>query len=104
MEFPKDPILVHYYFLLLINKLHLPLHDFPYCVDLYSDDTTIYDQQFDISTLPRNLQQKPLELLHDWYRKNGVVMNTLKTVAMLISTTQKKNNLQEDALALKYND
>ena len=72
-------------------------------VDLYADDTTIYEQNVDIGTLQSNLQ-KSLNLLHDWCRKNGMVLNTLKTKVMLITNRQKRNNLYEPVLSLKYND
>ena len=59
-------------FLLFINDLPLSLHDTIYFVDLYADDTTIYEQQSDMTTLQCNLQ-KSLNLLHEWCRKNGMV-------------------------------
>ena len=36
--------------------------------------------------------------------KNGMVLNTLKTIVMLITSRQKRNNLHECVLSLKYND
>ena len=33
-----------------------------------------------------------------------MVLNTLKTKVMLITSRQKRNNLLEDKLSLKYND
>ena len=56
-----------------------------------------------MKTLQSNLQ-KSLYYLHDWCRKNGMVLNTLKTKVMLITSRQKRNNLLEDILSLKYND
>ena len=55
-----------------------------------------------MSNLHSNLQ-KSLNLLHDWCRKNGMVLTTLKTKVMLI-TRQKRNNLHKCTLPLKYND
>ena len=55
-------------FLLFINDLPLLLHDTVSFVDLYADDTTLYEQHSDLKTLQRNLQ-KSLNLLHDWCRK-----------------------------------
>ena len=100
---PQVSILGPLLFLLFINALPLTLHDTISWVDLYADDTTIYEQNVDISTLQSNLQ-KSLNLLHDWCRKNGMVLNTLKTKVMLITSRQKRNNIYESALSLKYND
>ena len=57
----------------------------------------------DMKTLQSNLQ-KFLKSLHDWCRKNGMVLNTLKTKVVLITSRQKRNNLLEDTLSLYYND
>ena len=87
---PHGSILGPLLFLLFINDLPLSLHDTISFVDLYADDTTIYEQQSDMITLQCNLQ-KSLNLLHEWCRKNGMVLNTLKTKVMLITSRQKRN-------------
>ena len=46
-------------------------------VDLYADDTTIYDVQCNIDQLESNLQFS-LNALHVWCRQNGMVLNTEK--------------------------
>ena len=46
-------------------------------VELYADDTTIYDQQFEVSILER--KQLSLNSLYDWCRDNGMVFKTEKT-------------------------
>ena len=79
------------------------MHDTISFVDLYADDTTIYEQQSDMTTLQCNLQ-KSLNLLHEWCKRNGIVLNTLKTKVMLITSRQKRNNLHEGELSLNYND
>ena len=99
---PQGSILGPLLFLLFINDLPLSLHGTSF-EDLYADDTTIYEQHSDMKTLQSNLQ-KSLNALHDWCRKNGMVLNTLKTKVMLITSRQKRNNLLEDKLPLKYND
>ena len=99
---PQGSILGPLLFLLFINDLPLSLHGTSF-VDLYADDTTIYEQHSDVKTLQSNLQ-KSLNSLHDWCRKNGMVLNTLKTKVILITSRQKRNNLLKDKLSLKYND
>ena len=79
------------------------MHDTISFVDLYADDTTIYEQQSDMPSLHCNLQ-KSLNLLHEWCRKYGMVLDTLKTKVMLITSRQKRNNLHEGELSLQYND
>ena len=71
--------------------------------DLYADDTAIYDQQFEMSILERNLQLS-LNSLHDWCRENGMVLNTVKTKVMLIASRQERNNLNEVSFSFQYND
>ena len=70
-------------FLLFINDLPLSLHDTISCVDLYADDTTIYEQQSDMRQFTK---------LIAWCRKKGMVLNTLNTKVMLITSRQKRNN------------
>ena len=60
-------------------------------------------QQSDMTTLQCNLQ-KSLNFLHEWCRKNGMVLNTLKTKVMLITSRQKRNDLHEGDLSRKYID
>ena len=100
---PQGSILGPLLFLLFTNDLPLLLHDTVSFVDLYADDTTLYEQHSDLKTLQRNLQ-KSLNLLHDWCRKNGMVLNTLKTKVMLITSRQKRNNLHESTLTLTDSD
>ena len=72
-------------------------------VDLYADDTTIYDVQCNIDQLESNLQFS-LNALHVWCRQNGMVLNTEKTNVMLISSRQRRSNLQNPNLSLRYNE
>ena len=65
--------------------------------------TTFYDFQNDINQLETNLQLS-LKSLHDWCRQNGMVINKDKTKVMLITSRQKRQNLQNSALSLRYND
>ena len=56
-----------------------------------------------MSILERNLQLS-LNSLHDWCRKNGMVLNTEKTNVMLITSRQKRNNLNEVSFSLQNKD
>ena len=56
-----------------------------------------------MSILERNLQLS-LNSLHDWCRQNGMVLNTEKTNVMLITSRQKRNNLNEVSFSLQNKD
>ena len=63
---PQGSILGPLLFSLFINDLHLTLKEVVSAVDLYADDTTIYDIQRDKTLLQRNLQSA-LNLLHFFF-------------------------------------
>ena len=58
-------------FLIFINDLPLFLKDAVYSVDLYADDTTLYEIGFDKDVLENNLQHA-LNLLKTWCLENGI--------------------------------
>ena len=89
---PQGSILGPLLFLLFINDLPLVLKNSAN-VDLYADDTTIYDVQCNTDQLESNLQFS-LNALHVWCRQNGMVLNTEKTNVMLITSRQRRSNLQ----------
>ena len=96
---PQGSIIGPILFLIFINDLPLFLSDTVSSTDLYADDTTIYDAQFDLNELKKNLQ-KSLIALHIWCRKNGMLLNTDKTKVMIITSRQKRLHI----LTLSYND
>ena len=100
---PQGSILGPLMFLIFINDLPLALKDIVTSIDLYADDTTIYDIQSDMQKLQQNLQ-KSLSLLNKWCRENGMVINTDKTKVMLITSRQKRYHLQIDDLKLNLNN
>ena len=100
---PQGSILEPILFLIFINDLPLFLSDTVSSTDLYADDTTIYDAQYDLDELKKNLQ-KSLIALHIWCKKNGMLLNTDKTKVMIITTRQKRLHLDENILTLSYND
>ena len=79
------------------------LKDTIFSADLYADDTTVYDAQFDLNELKANLQ-KSLIVLRKWCKQNGMLLNTDKTKVMLITTRQKRLHINENILSLSYND
>ena len=99
---PQGSILGPLLFLLFINDLPLVLKNSAN-VDLYADDTTIYDVQCNTDQLESNLQFS-LNALHVWCRQNGMVLNTEKTNVMLITSRQRRSNLQNPNLSLRYNE
>ena len=67
--------------------------------DLYADDTSVFDAQFDLNILKSNLQTSLLGL-HGWWKQNGMLLNTEKTKVMLITTRQKKLHINENTFSL----
>lgn len=100
---PQGSILGPLLFLIFINDLPLVLKNAVTSTDLYADDTTVYDIQSNMQTLQQNLQNS-LILLNRWCRENGMVINTDKTKVMLITSRQKRYNLQNNSLILNLNE
>ena len=100
---PQGSILGPLLFLIFINDLPLVLSKNGLAIDLYADDTTIYDIQSDLETLRSNLQESLL-ILQRWCRENGMLLNTEKTKVMLITTRQKRITMDVSLLSLSYNE
>ena len=100
---PQGSILGPLMFLIFINDLPLVLKTAVTSTDLYADDSTAYDIHSNMQTLQQNLQNALL-LLNKWCRENGMVINTDKTKVMLITSRQKRSNLQDNNLELNFND
>ena len=97
---PQGSILGPLLFLLFINDL--PLYTSNVFTDLYADDTTLYDIQYSMEQIEKNLQTA-LNKLHIWCRSNGMSLNSSKTKVMLVTTNQKRQRLDNENLALKFN-
>ena len=100
---PQRSILGPLLFLIFINDLPLSLSESVASIDLYADDTTLYDIQLNKQTLESNLQ-KSLTLLSTWCKENGMLLNTDKTKVMLITSRQKRATMENSSLLQKCND
>ena len=98
---PQGSILGPLLFLMFINDL--PLYTDSANTDFYADDTTLYVIGKSLETIQRNLQVS-LDCLAKWCRCNGMLINTSKTKAMLITTHQKRTSLTNDQLSLQLNN
>ena len=98
---PQCSILGPLLFLMFINDL--PLYTDSANTDFYADDTTLYVIGKSLETIQRNLQVA-LDCLAKWCKCNGMLINTTKTKAMLITTHQKRTSLTNDQLSLHLNN
>ena len=98
---PQGSILGPLLFLMFINDL--PLYTNNVSTDLYADDTTLYMIGETQDYIEQNLQIA-LQNLSEWCKLNGMLLNTEKTKAMLITTSQKRLHLHNDILHLIYNN
>ena len=98
---PQGSILGPLLFLMFINDL--PLYTNNVSTDLYADDTTLYVIGEIQDYIEQNLQIA-LQNLSEWCKLNGMLLNTEKTKAMLITTSQKRLHLHNDILHLTYNN
>ena len=100
---PQGSILGPLLFLIFINDLPLFIGDSIQSVDLYADDTTLYDIGLDKDMVENNLQHS-LNLLKMWCLENGMIINIDKTKLMLISSRQKKKCMKDNKLAIEYDN
>ena len=89
--------------MIFINDLPLFIGDSIRSVDLYADDTTLYDIRLDKDTLENNLQHS-LNLLKMWCLENGVKIHIDKTKLMLIPRKQKRKCMKDNKLAIVYDN
>ena len=100
---PQGSILGPLLFLLFINHLPLYVQENDSNVDMYADDTTIYDINLSKTVVERNLQ-RALNNVSNWCLDNGMVLNAAKTKVLLITTPQKRSQLVNKNLSLHYKD
>ena len=72
-------------------------------MDLYADDTTLYDIGLGKDILENNLQHS-LNLLKIWYLEHGMIINIDKIKLMLISSMQKRKCMKHNKLAFVYDN
>lgn len=96
---PQGSILGPLLFLLFINDL--PLHT-DVMTDLYADDATLYEASKSKEQIERKLQNALCDL-SVWCKQNGMLINTDKTKAMLITTPQRRSKI-DDNLQISLND
>ena len=78
---PQGSVLGPLLFLIFINDLPLVLSEKVHSIDLYADDTTIYDMQSDLETLQSNLQYSLIKL-QKLCKQNDMLLNAEKTKVM----------------------
>ena len=96
---PQGSILGPLLFLIFINDLPLEINNV--LTDLYADDTTLYYIDKSQACIEQQLQTA-LHKLSEWCKENGMLINTTKTKVMLITTPQRRVNLNNYNFYLTY--
>ena len=96
---PQGSILGPLLFLIFINDLPLEINNI--LTDLYADDTTLYYIDKSQACIEQQLQTA-LHKLSEWCKENGMLINTTKTKVMLITTPQRRVNLNNYNFHLTY--
>ena len=96
---PQGSILGPLLFLIFINDLPLEINNV--LTDLYADDTTLYYIDKSQACIEQQLQTA-LHKLSEWCKENGMLINTTKTKVMLITTPQRRVNLNNYNFHLTY--
>jgi len=86
---PQGSILGPLLFLIYINDISFQCPDLN--IDLYADDSTIYQADFILDTIQRKLQLN-INSIDDWCKLNNMAINPTKTTCMTIGTTFKLKN------------
>ena len=89
---PQGSVLGPILFSLYINDL--PLHVRALC-ELFADDTSLHNHNRNLKALHTSLQTS-LDNLIDWTEKNHMALHQDKTKFMLVTTRQKRQNLESN--------
>ena len=96
---PQGSILGPLLFLLYINDITFSCQESN--IDLYADDSTLYESGFDLSEIQNKLQSN-LNSIIDWCVINNMSLHPKKTKCMLIGSRYKLKNT--NMLNLRIND
>ena len=72
-------------------------------LDMYADDTTLQASDSDITSLQAKLNHD-LSAINQWFIDNRLVLNTDKTVSMLLATHQRLATVKDTDLNFKVGD
>ena len=87
-------------FILYMNDLPHHIHN---DIDMFADDSTLHTSGPNIEEIQLSLQTD-LNVITTWCTDNKVVINTSKTMTMLITTQQRRHHLQNDQLSITLNE
>ena len=96
---PQGSILGPLLFLLYINDVTLSCQELN--IDLYADDSTLYESGFELYKIQNKLQSN-LNCIIDWCVINNMSLHPMKTKCMLIGSSHKLKNT--NMLNLSIND
>jgi len=96
---PQGSILGPLLFLVYINDISFQSQDLN--IDLYADDSTMYESGYQLSEVQNKLQNN-INYIVDWCKINNMSLNPIKTTCMIIGSSNKLK--QTSNLFLTMND
>ncbi len=94
---PQGSILGPLLFVMFVNDAPDAVKEL---IDLYADDTTLQAADNDLQNLESKLNSE-LESLNNWFTKNRLILNTDKTLCIVLSTYQRKATVDNTNIAIK---
>ena len=83
---PQGSILDPLLFLVYINDISFQSQDLN--IDLYADDSTMYESGYQLSEVQNKLQNN-INYIVDWCKINNMSLNPIKTTCMIIGSSNK---------------